>query len=85
MQEISYTIVDPDGIHARPAGKFVEQMQKYSSAISVNRGDTSADAKKLFAIMKMRVKQGETITVKAEGGDEEEAVKIALAFLKEHL
>jgi phosphotransferase system HPr (HPr) family protein len=51
----------------------------------VNRDDKSSDAKKLFALMKMRVKAGETITVKAEGDDEEEAVNAALAFLKENL
>jgi phosphotransferase system HPr (HPr) family protein len=85
MHEINYTLADPDGIHARPAGKFVELMQKFASAITVSRGDKSADAKKLFALMKMRVKAGETITVKAEGDDEEEAVNAALAFLKENL
>ncbi|MDR1363497.1 MAG: HPr family phosphocarrier protein [Spirochaetaceae bacterium] len=85
MREITYTIIDPDGIHARPAGNFVEKMMQYSSKITVNRGDTSADAKKLFAIMKMRVKSGETITIRAEGEDEEAAADTALAFLKEYL
>jgi phosphotransferase system HPr (HPr) family protein len=85
MHEITYTVVDPDGIHARPAGKFVEEMQKFSSDITVNRDDKSADAKKLFALMKMRVKAGETVTVKAEGDDEEAAVNKALAFLQENL
>ncbi|MDR2659140.1 MAG: HPr family phosphocarrier protein [Spirochaetaceae bacterium] len=85
MHEITYTIVDPDGIHARPAGEFVERMKKYSSAITINRGDKSVDARKLFAIMKMRVKVNETIVVRAEGEDEEAAVNDALAFLKENL
>jgi phosphocarrier protein len=85
MREISYTITDPDGVHARPAGKFVELMQRYSSDITITRGDKTIDAKKLFALMKMRVKPGETIEVKAEGDDEETATASALGFLKEHL
>jgi phosphotransferase system HPr (HPr) family protein len=85
MREISYTITDPDGVHARPAGKFVEQMQQYSSDITITRGEKTVDAKKLFALMKMRVKLGETIVVRAEGGDEEAAVAAAETFLKEHL
>jgi phosphotransferase system HPr (HPr) family protein len=85
MHEISYTITDPDGVHARPAGKFVELMQQHSSDITITRGDKTIDAKKLFALMKMRVKLGETIVVKAEGGDEEAAVTAALGFLQEHL
>jgi phosphocarrier protein len=85
MHEISYTITDPDGVHARPAGKLVEQMQQYTSDITITRGDKTVDAKKLFALMKMRVKLGETIVVKAEGGDEEAAVAAALSFLTEYL
>ncbi|MDR2097375.1 MAG: HPr family phosphocarrier protein [Spirochaetaceae bacterium] len=85
MREATYTIVDPDGIHARPAGKFVEKMQQFSSVVTVSRDDKSADAKKLFALMKMRVKAGETITIKAEGEDEDAAIEAALAYLKEHL
>jgi phosphotransferase system HPr (HPr) family protein len=85
MREAVYTIVDPDGIHARPAGKFVEKMQQFSSVITVVRGDKSSDAKKLFALMKLRVKAGETITIKAEGKDEDAAVETAIAFLKENL
>ncbi|MDR1389644.1 MAG: HPr family phosphocarrier protein [Treponema sp.] len=85
MREISWTITDPDGVHARPAGKFVELMQRYSSDITITRGDKTADAKKLFALMKMRIKLGEIIVVKACGGDEEEAAAAALGFLKEHL
>jgi phosphocarrier protein len=85
MREITYTIIDPDGIHARPAGNFVEKMLKYSSKITVSRGGASVDAKKLFAILKMRVKSGETITVTAEGEDEEAAAATAYDFLRENL
>ncbi|MDR0662847.1 MAG: HPr family phosphocarrier protein [Spirochaetaceae bacterium] len=85
MREAVYTIVDPDGIHARPAGRFVEKMQTFSSAVTVSRGDKSSDAKKLFALMKLRVKAGETITISAEGEDEDAAVEAAVAFLKENL
>jgi phosphotransferase system HPr-like phosphotransfer protein len=35
--------------------------------------------------MKLRVKAGETITIKAEGEDEDAAVDAAIAFLKENL
>ncbi|MDR1894361.1 MAG: HPr family phosphocarrier protein [Spirochaetales bacterium] len=85
MREISYTITDPDGVHARPAGKFVEQMQQFASNITITRDDKTIDGKKLFALMKLRVKLGETILVSAEGGDEEAAAAAALSFLTEHL
>jgi phosphotransferase system HPr (HPr) family protein len=81
MQEFSYTITDPNGIHARPAGLFVQKMQEFNSSITVTREDQSADAKKLIALMKMRLKCGQTFTVKAEGEDEAGAIEAARAFL----
>jgi len=79
---ITYTIKDPNGIHARPAGDLVKEMQRFESAITVTKGEGGADGKKLFALMKLRVKCGDTITVTADGTDAEEAVKAAAAFLE---
>jgi phosphocarrier protein len=85
MKEFSYTIKDPLGIHARPAGLFIKKMQEFVSDIMVTRGAEGCDAKKLLALMKMRVKTGETITVRINGGDEEAAAVAAKAFLSENL
>jgi phosphocarrier protein len=85
MKEYSYTITDPVGIHARPAGLLIKELSKFSSVTTISRGDTSCDGKKLLALMKMRVKQGETIVVKAEGPDEDAAIEAAKAFLSANL
>lgn len=81
MQEFSYTMTDPIGIHARPAGLFAKNMQGFKSTITVNRDERQADGKKPIALMKLRIKCGETITVKAEGEDETEAIAAAREFL----
>jgi phosphotransferase system HPr (HPr) family protein len=85
MQETSYTLKDPLGIHARPAGLFVKKLQDFSSNITIVRDGDSCDGKKLLALMKLRVKQGQTITVKAEGDDEADVVKAAAEFLAANL
>ncbi len=85
MQELSYTIRDEDGIHARPAGILVKKMQEFSSAVTVRNGEKTADAKKLFQVMKLGVKCGDTITVAADGGDEEAALAAAKNTLEENL
>lgn len=74
MKQVQFLIGDPDGIHARPAGILVKSMQDFPCAITFEKGDKKADGKKLFSVMKMAVKQGETITITADGEDEEEAV-----------
>jgi phosphotransferase system HPr (HPr) family protein len=85
MKEFSYRIKDLLGIHARPAGLLVKQMQGYASVVVITRGADSCDGKKLLALMRMRVKHGETITVKAEGPDADAAIEAAKVFLSANL
>ncbi|MDR1127360.1 MAG: HPr family phosphocarrier protein [Treponema sp.] len=81
MREFSHTIADPNGIHARPAGLLVQLMQKFKSNVTLNREGQSADAKTLFAVMKLRPKCGQVIVVRAEGEDEATAIEAAREFL----
>jgi len=85
MKETTYEIKDPLGIHARPAGLLVKEIQKFSSGVTISRGADSCDGKKLLALMKLRVKQGETLVIKADGPDEDAAVKAVGEFLAANL
>jgi phosphotransferase system HPr (HPr) family protein len=87
MKEFSYTITDPVGIHARPAGLFVKKLGEFKSAITISRSDNgvSCDGKRLLALMKLKVKQNNTIIIKAEGEDEAAAVEAARAYLSQNL
>lgn len=71
MKEINFNVTDPNGIHARPAGLLVKTLKAYASSVTVFKGDKSCDMKKLLALMGMGIKQGDSITVKVEGEDEE--------------
>lgn len=85
MQSFTYTITDPLGIHARPAGLLVKEAQKYTSAITVEVEGKSSDAKKLFGLMGLGAKTGQLLTVTANGADEEQAVQGIKAFLEANL
>jgi phosphocarrier protein len=65
-----YTIKIPVGMHARHAGLVVKAASELTSQITISKGETSADAKRLMALMRLAVKQGDTITVTVEGEDE---------------
>ena len=84
MKQVRYTIHDPNGLHARPAGLLVKEAQKFSSAIKLTRGEKSADLKRLFAVMGMGVKCGDTVELTVDGADEDQAVQALEAFLREH-
>jgi phosphocarrier protein HPr len=85
MKTIQYTITDREGIHARPAGLLVKQANKFESAITIRKGEKSADAKRIFAVMGLAAKQNEEITVTAEGRDEEAAIAAIETFLKANM
>ena len=85
MKEFRYTITDSEGIHARPAGEFVKEAKKFASEVKIVKGEKLADAKKIFGLMSLGVKQGEEILVQIEGTDEEEAATGLEKFLKENL
>ncbi len=85
MKEFNYTITDPEGIHARPAGLLVKKANEYASKVTISINGREADAKRIFAIMGLGVKKDMTITVKAEGDDEQATIDGIGEFLKENL
>jgi phosphocarrier protein len=84
MKEIKFTVTDPLGIHARPAGILDKEAKKFSSKITVWRGDKSCDMRKLLALMGLAVKQNDEITVQVEGDDEAACAEAIEKFLKEN-
>ena len=85
MKEMKYTVQDALGIHARPAGMFVKVASQFTSTISIDNGVKKADGKRIMAVMSMGVKQGQEVTVTAEGADEDAAIAAIEAFFKENL
>ena len=55
MKNFNYVIKDEVGIHARPASELVKEAKKYSSTITLTKGDKSAVATKLMAVMSLGV------------------------------
>lgn len=85
MKKISYVIKDELGIHARPAGLLVKKTSAFKSNITISKDGTTVDAKKIFAIMGLGAKVGDTITIEISGEDEDEALTSLEEFLKENM
>ena len=85
MKSFEYTITDPVGIHARPAGLLVKEIKKYTSAVNVIKGEKTVNALKLMALMGMGIKQGDTVKVTVEGADEDAAAAEIEAFFMANL
>ncbi|MCB6365252.1 HPr family phosphocarrier protein [Intestinibacillus massiliensis] len=85
MKRIEYTITDPLGIHARPAGLLVKAAQGFESKITIATDAKSADARRIMALMGLCVKGDQAITVTCEGPDEDAAAEGMESFLKANL
>ena len=85
MKSFQYTITDEVGIHARPAGLLAKKAKEFSSVITVEKGGRSVNAEKLMMLMGLGVKCGDTVTVTAEGADEEAAAAAMEQFFRENL
>lgn len=85
MKNFEYTVKDELGIHARPAGLLAKEAKKYESKITLTKEGKTAEATKLMAVMSLAVKCGQTVTVVAEGPDEETAWAGMKAFFEDNL
>mgnify|MGYP002939655708 FL=1 len=85
MKEFQYTVKDACGIHARPAGLLVKTVKGFASSATLEKDGKSCDMRKLMAVMGMGIRQGETITVTAEGEDEAAAIEAVEKFLTENV
>ena len=85
MKEFTYTIREPLGIHARPAGLLAKEAKKFTSTCTITRGEDTKKLTQLMMLMAMGVKQGEGVIVRAEGADEEAAIAALEAFFRANL
>lgn len=74
MTETTLTVTNDTGLHSRPADLFVRTAKLYESAITVRKGEKSADAKNIIKVILLNVSKGQEIRIEAEGPDESEAV-----------
>jgi len=75
VEQMRYTITDPSGIHARPAGLLVQAARAHASTITIRCRDRQADCKKLLQLMQMDIQCGDEIIVTAEGDDAADALE----------
>ena len=75
MKEITVTVVDPVGLHARPATVAVNAACKFRSEVKVAYKGRTVNMKSIMGVMSLGIPTQSEITVSCEGDDEELAVK----------
>jgi phosphotransferase system HPr (HPr) family protein len=74
MPDILLTVIDPAGLHARPAAQFVRTASRFESHVTISAGDRSADAKSLIALLGLTIRPQSQVTLAADGPDADAAI-----------
>lgn len=86
MKQFTYIITDSLGIHARPAGQLSKTAKTYGdTVITITKNGTTVTASQLMKLMGLGVKQGDEVTVAADGPAEDEAIAAMEKFFQENL
>ena len=82
MMSASVTVVNQLGMHARAAAKFVHLATRYESRVRVARERREMDGKSIMGILLLAAARGSTITISADGTDEDAAVAALVALVR---
>lgn len=77
------TVAPEEGLHARPAARFVHTAKHYDSEIVVVKDGQEANAKSALKLMTLAAHKGDRIVIRAEGEDAEEAVSALVEMISE--
>jgi phosphocarrier protein HPr len=80
-----YIIIDPLGMHARPAAALLKLARKYKSAFSLKKDGKLVQLGSMLNILSISAKCGDTFSIIAEGEDESEAVAALDYFFSEEM
>lgn len=75
MKSFTAEIIDPVGLHARPATIAVSVASKFKSDVTISYDGQEVNMKSILNIISLGATPGSMITIKTEGEDEEEALK----------
>jgi len=81
MIEREAQIVNPLGMHARPAAEFVKVANRFKATISLRRGDLAVNGKSILGVMMLAAECGSSLFIRTDGDDAGEAMEALLALV----
>ena len=74
-------IVNPLGMHARPAAEFVKVANRFKAAVEVRKDDVAVNGKSIMGVMMLAAECGSSLLLRTEGEDAEAAMAALLALV----
>ena len=86
METFEYTIKDPVGLHARPAGLLAKACKSFPDAkVTITKDGKSAECVRLMAVMGLGIKCGDTVTFTVEGENASDVAAVLKVYCSENL
>ena len=74
-------ITNSSGLHARPATFFIQKANAYKCSLWIEKEDRRVNAKSLLGVLSLGIAKGMTVTLLADGPDEESALDGLVALI----
>lgn len=78
----SVTVVNQLGVHARAAAKFVHLASRFDARVRIAKDGRDMDGKSILGILLLAAARGTTVTISAEGRDEQDALDALTALVE---
>ena len=85
MTQCVVTILNPLGLHARAAARFVHAASGFVCRVKVGRSGREVDGKSIMGLLLLAASQGSEITISTDGPDEDAAIAALCALIERGL
>ena len=71
------------GLQARPAAMFVQEANRFSSDVFLEKEGKKVNAKSIMGLMSLAINAGSVVTLTVEGKDENEAIEALTEYIQQ--
>ena len=82
MTQRDVTNTNNIGLNARPATFFIQKANTFKSSIWIEKDERKVNAKSLLGVLSLGIAQGMSISIIADGSDENDAVNGLIELIK---
>jgi len=82
MKKMTVEIVNPSGLHARPASDFVKKAIGFKCDVFLQKDVKKMNAKSILGILALGLHKGAQVDIITDGEDEEEALDALVDYVK---
>ena len=79
------TIINPTGLHLRPAGLFCKEAVNYKCTVHFLHRGSEGNAKSVLSVLGACIKKGDEIEIICDGEDEERALEAMVGLVESGL